>query len=538
MKKPYRFLSIGLVLMAAMIACNFPASPTVLTVTPSISTPLPIPSTAATLAPEAPTPLPPTQTTIPSQTSLPVFETAPCSFPVPNAEDPLCGYLLVPENRARPDSPLIRLAVAVFRSRAASAAAPDPVVHLAGGPGSSSLGVARYLFQQGLGEILERRDFIMFDQRGSGYSRPRLNCPERERLTPSLLDGSLSQAEADQAIVAAFRECHARLAQDGIDLSAYTSADSAADVNDLRLALGYAQLNLYGTSYGSRLALTVMRDFPETVRSAVLDSTYPPQVNLYTPLAGNAQRAFNVLFERCAADPACNAAYPDLRGVFYSLVDRLNTTPEQVSLQVDGVERIVRLDGGRLVDALFVGMYNPVVTASMPRMIFDVRDGEYTLLQRQLSLYYDTSVALGMQMSVQCSEEIPFSPPEEAYTAAQGVQPQIAEFFPASVQSLFTACQDWHPDPLDPIENQPVSSDLPTLILAGEYDPITPPEWGGLAAQTLTHAYAYLFPANGHWVTRSSGCALSMALAFWDNPATAPDSTCAQSIPAMQFDIR
>jgi pimeloyl-ACP methyl ester carboxylesterase len=131
-----------------------------------------------------------------------------------------------------------------------------------------------------------------------------------------------------------------------------------------------------------------------------------------------------------------------------------------------------------------------------------------------------------MQMAVQCAEEFPFSTPEEAYTAAQGVQPQIAAFFPQSVQPLFAACKEWMVTLPDPRENLPVSSDVPTLVLAGEGDPITPPEWGRMVAGDLSHASFHEFPGNGHWVGRSSGCAMQMALAFWENPAADPGSVC------------
>ncbi len=305
-----------------------------------------------------------------------------------------CGYLVVPENRAKPDSALIQLHVAVFQSFA-EGPEPDPVVHLAGGPGSSSLDVVGYLFGQGLDAVLDHRDFIFFDQRGTGYSLPRLDCPERNALTPTLLSGALSDDQEFQAIVDAFHRCRDRLQAQGIDLSAYNSAASAADLNDLRLALGYEQLNLYGDSYGTRLALTVMRDYPGAVRSVVLDSTYPLEVNLYTALAPNAERAFNVLFDDCAADPTCNTSYPNLRAVFYQLVDQLNASPATVPLSVNGNNYQVSLTGDLLIDVLFGGLYNPVVTAYMPKMIYQIQNGEYSILRNRLSLYFDTSSASG-----------------------------------------------------------------------------------------------------------------------------------------------
>jgi pimeloyl-ACP methyl ester carboxylesterase len=382
------------------------------------------------------------------------------------------------------------------------------------------------MFRQGLDAILAQGDFILFDQRGTGYSQPRLDCPERAAVTGVLLERGLIAAGSDQIILDAFRRCRDRLMGQGIDLSAYSSAASAADLNDLRQALGHDKLNLYGVSYGTRLALTLMRDYPQAVRSAVLDSVYPLEVNLYTALAPNADRAFNVFFARCAADAGCNASHPNLRAYFYQLVDQLNANPVSVSLYVGGREQTVRLDGNLLIDVLFVGLYNPAVTASMPQMIYDIPQGNYDILRERLSLYFDTSGALGMQMSVQCAEEFPFNTPEEGFSAAQGVQLQIAAFYPASIQPLFSTCREWMTLAPDPRENSPVSSDIPTLILAGDQDPITPPDWGRMTAQYLSHAYFREFPGHGHWVTRSSGCALSMALAFWNDPSQDPTNTC------------
>jgi pimeloyl-ACP methyl ester carboxylesterase len=179
-----------------------------------------------------------------------------------------------------------------------------------------------------------------------------------------------------------------------------------------------------------------------------------------------------------------------------------------------------------LIDVLFVGLYNPSVTASMPQMIYDISRGDYGILRDRLTLYFDTSSALGMQMSVQCAEEMPFNAPEEAYAAAQGVSPQIAAFYPASVQPLFVACKEWTTAVQDPRENLPVASDIPALVLAGDHDPITPPGWGQLVSQNLSHAYFHEFPGHGHWVTRSSLCALSMALAFWNDPTHDPTYAC------------
>src|SRR5687768_7255667 len=164
-----RYLAFFLILALGIFACNLPTS------APPTLPALPPSSTPETIHPIAPT-------STPVIAYQPIFEPAPCAFAVPSGYSPECGYLLVPENRTRAGSPLVRLHVAIFRNRA-GLTIPDPVVHLAGGPGSSSLQVAGYMFGQGLDAILDQRDFILFDQRGTGYSQPRLDCPERASAT-------------------------------------------------------------------------------------------------------------------------------------------------------------------------------------------------------------------------------------------------------------------------------------------------------------------------------------------------------------------
>ncbi|RPI86654.1 MAG: alpha/beta fold hydrolase [Chloroflexi bacterium] len=457
----------------------------------------------------------------PTAAYQPVFEPASCPNNTFSGYSVDCGYLVVPEDRFRPDSQMIRLAINIYHSWAQKPA-PDPVVHLAGGPGSSSLGTSIYMLSTGFDRILQNRDLIFIDQRGTGYSLPLVDCPEREQIAPVLLEGNMLPDESLTAVIDSFARCRDRLQSGGINLSMYNSAQSAADIADLRRALGYDFINLYGDSYGTRLALTIMRDNPQGIRSVVLDSVYPPQANLYTELARNADRAFRVFFDRCAADSACSSSYPNLEGRFYDLVRRLNETPIIVSTSGHDI----RLTGNLLIDVLFVGLYNRVVMLRMPEMIAQVEAGSYTLLRPRLDLYFDTASALGMQMSVQCREEIPFGTMEEMQAASEGVRAEIAETFAGTAKPLFEFCPNWGVPPAEPVENQSVSSDIPSLILAGEVDPITPPDWGVWAAETLPNSYYYLFPGMGHWVARSSPCAIEMILLFLDNPARAPESGC------------
>ena len=471
----------------------------------------------------------------------PYFEPAQCQFQIPPGQTCECGYLTVPEDRSQPDGPTIRLHVAIFRSYSDNPA-PDPVVYLAGGPGENALEAAPLVFNMRFAPFLANRDLIIFDQRGTGYSEPALDCPEFTDLAYETLDQDLSPEESAALGTEAICSCHDRLVSEGVNLAAYNSAESASDLNDLRLALGYEEWNLLGISYGTRLALTTMRDYPEGIRSVILDSTYPLQISLYAGAPANFDRALTVFFDGCAADPACSEAYPQLETVFYELVDQLNDSPVTFSVTqpLSGETYDVLLNGDGLIGFLFQSLYATEVIPLLPNIIFDTRDGNYDTLALVMGSFLMNIefVTMGMQYSVQCGEEVYFSSPGE-FAAAAEAYPETRDLFDSSPnlgESIFTICEIWGAKEADPIENEPVNSGIPTLVLAGEYDPITPPSWGELAAETLDNSFYCEFPGVGHGASISGEeCPLSIALAFLDDPTTEPDGSCIAEMSGPDF---
>ena len=454
------------------------------------------------------------------------YEAAACQFEIPQGQTVECGYLTVPEDRSQSDGPTIRLHVAIFRTQS-NDPAPHPIVYLAGGPGQDALEGVPLTFNRLIAPFLANRDFIMFDQRGTGFSKPALDCPEYVDLSYATLNQDLKSGQWEALTTEAFLACRDRLVREGINLAAYTSAENGADVNDLRQALGYDEWNLLGISYGTKLALTTMRDFPEGIRSVILDSTYPLQVDLYTALPSNADRAFTVLFDGCAADPTCNAAFPQLETAFFQLVEGLNEThvSHPITHPLTGQSFEALLNGDGLIGILFDSLYDTSIIPLLPRIISGARNGNYTalaLIQGALLIDLDHS-SIGMHFSVQCGEEMHFTTLEEI-AAASKAYPQLRNNFGSTAD--FKICQFWGARKADPIENQPVSSDIPTLVLAGEYDPITPPLWGQLAAENLSSSFSFEFPGVGHGVSTSGACPLQITRAFLDNPTVKPDASC------------
>ena len=500
-------------------------------------------------SPAAPPTPPSTAAAAPSTFSAEVgsLVPGPCAFALPSGieqgEDVECATLTVPERRddtLRADRRVIRLAVAVFRGTEASEPR-DPVIYLSGGPGASALEALRYEMPQAFEAVLAQgHDLVVFDQRGVGRSRPALDCPEADEMALELVDRriegrTVSKDEAQTALVEAFVACGQRLGQ-GADLSAYKNAESARDILDLVRGLGYDQVSLWGGSYGTRLALEVMRQTAETedggrLRSVVLDAVYPPDVDLYAETPANFERALDRLFESCAANPVCNANYPDLGATFFETVDRLNRDPVP-STMTDlrtGDEIPDIIDGDLLTGMVFQFLYSTEVKLLLPDLIYDVSVGDFAMLENFRSglLAQQSFASRGMMFSVQCNEEIAFSSPD-AVRDVEVRYPELSGTFAHGLlgEMAYRVCERWDAGRAAPSANEPVVSDIPTLILTGEFDPITPPAWGRHVAETLTHAYAFEYPGVGHGATAVKGCPQEMFLAFLADPSVAPDDTC------------
>ena len=465
----------------------------------------------------------------PEEETLPQFEFSTYQFVVVPGETVDCGYLTVSELHSEPEGAMIRIPVAIFRSYSDDPA-PDPIIYLAGGPGEHALESMEISFSR-FKPFLADRDLIVFDQRGTGYSEPSLDCPEFINLTYEYLDQSLSPEESGALITDAFASFRHRLVSEGVDLSAYNSAENAADLNDLRIALGYEEWNLYGVSYGTRLAQTAMRDYPEGIRSVILDSTYPLAANLYTEMSANCARAFRVFFDGCAFDPVCTETYPDLEGTFYELVDQLNGSPITIPVThpFTGNSSDMLVDGDELISFLFQSLYSTDLIPVLPKIIYDICDEKYEIFALLMGAFLADakSMSIGMYYSVQCGEEAHFAKPEEYATSSLDYPELQGIFDPSSPEGgICSMCEIWDVEESSPIENEPVVSDIPTLILAGQYDPVTPPAWGQMVAQSLENSFYFEFPGIGHGAAISGKeCPLNITLAFLDDPTAKPDGS-------------
>jgi pimeloyl-ACP methyl ester carboxylesterase len=468
-------------------------------------------------------------------TTVPRFEPGPCRTAIPEGVQAECGDLVVLADRSQPHGPTIRLAVIRLPATGPNPS-PTPVVYLAGGPGQAgSVGLPVFTTAAYPSSGLrENHTLLLLDQRGTGVSEPSLACPEMDAVDAQP-DETASTEETNQRTLAAVAACHSRLLDEGEDLAAYTTAANAADVNDLRLALGVEQFDLFGGSYGTRLALTVLRYYPQAVRSAVLSSVLPPQADLQSGRAQAFHEALETMFITCASDAACNNAFPKLRESFSRAVAQLDAAPATVRVRslAGGQIYPVRIDGQVFARGIYLMLLTSATLPLTPALIDSAAKGEYAALTIPFALIFGLSagVSQGMSNSVNCSDEIPFISEQEFQNAQAQILPELR----AETQQVYdfakSQCAIWNVPQSPARENQPVVSDVPTLILSGQFDPITPGSYGEQAAQTLGRSTAVELLGSFHDPGSTSACAVAIIQRFLQNPTATPDTSCAADAP-------
>jgi pimeloyl-ACP methyl ester carboxylesterase len=462
------------------------------------------------------------------------FEPVACPWKLPDGQvegqTVRCGFAVVPEQHRDPTGPTIRLPVAVFKSASATPA-PDPLVYIEGGPGGAVQDTLTYLLGSDLPTLTANRDLIVYDQRGVGFAQPNLECPEV--TAQDLADAQVEISPDDRAShdIAAIGMCRDRLTKQGINLAAYTSAEGAADLNDIRAVLGYAQLNLLGVSYGTRVALTMIRDFPTAVREAVLDSSVPLQANLVEDDGTNFNRSFNLFFAACAADATCHAKSPTLQADYMATVAQLNAQPitTPVKDEKSGNTVPVVVDGYDLTSLIGEMFYDKTATSIIPQLIAQVRRGDTTLLDLIIRALGITGpdINIGSYYSILCAEEVPFNNRDRANAIVTTLPPDLQPLFAVEIREFFDVCAQWPVAPVNPAETQAVTSDVPALVLSSDNDPATPPDYGKQVAQTLTKGYLITFPGIGHSILANGGdCGLNTITAFVNDPTTQPPTDC------------
>ncbi len=430
-----------------------------------------------------------------------------------------CGVYPVPEDRARPQGRRLGLKVAVVPALARKPR-PDPLFLLAGGPGQAATEAFPELIAQAFERVHRTRDLVLVDQRGTGGSSP-LRCP---MVSP---DAPLAERLASVGFEAGrLRAC---LAGYDADPRLYGTSVAMQDLDEVRAALGYGQIDLWGGSYGTRAALVYVREHGPSVRAVVLDGVAPPTMPISLHFAADAQRAMELLFKACAEESACARAWPELPGRFTRLLDRLDQHPALATVAdpVTGAPTEATVSRDLLAGVLRVALYQPGLPAMLvPLLIARAEAGDYGPLVALATTFDEgarDAMAEGMLLSVLCAEDVPRFTEQELLQSARGtfVGPRVARIF-------LDACAAWPRGEVAPGFAEPVRSQAPVLLLSGELDPVTPPAWAEEAARTLPNARHLVVPGIGHGAS-SVGCVPRLLWEFLEaGSAAGLDGTCVE----------
>lgn len=467
-----------------------------------------------------------------AQNRLPRFEPGECPFPPGEwARDVRleCGRLVVPEVRAHPEGRTLRLAVAILRAKEPSGA--PPLVMLHGGPAGFG-GLRLFTPLAARWPLARHRDIVIYDLRGAGLSEPKL-CPEfYEDAGRALNDRSPEHRR--ERYLASVRTCRAWLKAQGIDPAAYNTATNIADLIDLRRVLGYASWDVYGVSYGALLAQEAMRRDLHGIRSAVLQNppVLGPAYEAEHPLF--LQRTLEHVFAACAAQPLCHTAFPSLEEDFYAVYDEVSKRPLEIQVERSvSPTDTVWLDDDRLLENIREQLDSPQEIARLPLLLHELRRGDRMRAARVLVGSGALSPWQVLGHLVFCYDYDPAYP-----TAAASVRAKVRPPFRThALDDLRWDCKLWQDRFADPSEHAPVQSDIPTLLLTGEFDWNTPTEGARRIAATLKRSYLYEIPGERHG-QRPEGCHESILLQFLENPTRQPDASCIATVPRIAFETK
>ncbi len=303
----------------------------------------------------------------------------------------------------------------------------------------------------------------------------------------------------------------------------------------------YQQVNLFGESYGTYLALTYMKEYGTEghVRSAVLAGVDPPQADLFAERGPNAQRAWEAIFAACKADSACNTAYPDLETRFYKLLERLDVSPVTVQAlnPLEGRQQPVVVNSFRLLETVYRSSYQSDWISKLPKTLADMEHEDYALVASALANVFQTAVSVdvGVYYAVLCSDEASDTYLNAVQARNAKMPSPMKAYFDNTAEAMLKVCNGWPTAPANPSQNQAVVSDIPTLLLSGSFDPVTSPAWARQAAETLGKGYAYEFP-EAHNILASSSCAQTITAEFVKNPVE-PQRRCLGDSASPDFSV-
>jgi pimeloyl-ACP methyl ester carboxylesterase len=441
-----------------------------------------------------------------------------------------CGTFEVFENRQSQSGRKIALKIIVFPATGKDKA-PDPLFYIPGGPGSSATEDAPFVAPE-FAKIREHRDLVFVDQRGTGGSHP-LNCDLFKPGEPSSYLGDYFPLDE-------VRKCREQL-EPKADLELYTTPIAMNDLDDVRSALGYTRINIIGGSYGTRAAQVYLKLHPDRVRAVVLHGVSPTNQFMPRDFPQHTQRALEGVIAECAADDACHVAFPNLDSEVKSVLARLIRGPVEVEIKSQRASESVRVSLSRdlVAEAIRYMLYQPGAASRIPLFIHLAAQGKFTPLAEAALSYRQEIVATGsngMYLSVTCAEDLPAIKPGEG--ERNGVNTFLGDY---RLRQQRAACALWRRAKIPNNYAEPTRSEVPVLILTGQWDPVTPPVYGETVAKYLPHSLHVIVPHGGHGFNGLNGleCIDNLIVTFVNTGTTEGlDTSCVNSIVRKGFVLK
>ena len=351
-------------------------------------------------------------------------------------------------------------------------------------------------FALGFPQLRENRDFVFVDQRGTGSSHP-LDCKFYNPDDPQSYLGYFFPLED-------VRKCRAEL-ETKADLKLYTTTIAMDDIDEVRAALGYEQINLFGGSYGTRAALTYLNRHPKRVRTATLQGVAPTNQFMPGDFPVANERALQGVIAECAADEACNKAFPNLKDETKSLLAQLIKGPVEVEVQIPNstTRAKVKLSRDLAAEAIRYMLYGVPTASRVPLTIHTAAQGNFAPLALAALRYRRNLVGTGsngMYLSITCAEDLPGIKPGEGEKLAENTF--LGDY---RLRQQREACELWPRAEIEKDYSKPVRADRPVLILTGEWDPVTPPANGDAVAKTLPNSIHIVVPSGAHGLNGLEG---------------------------------
>ncbi len=430
-----------------------------------------------------------------------------------------CGTLKVPENYQQPDGKHIDVNFVVVPAIDRSQN-KEPLMFLAGGPGQAAAEISAGI-RQAFTEVRKTRDLIMVDQRGTGKSSP-LQCEDDASIDPyGVIPEDFNVDDV--------KEC---LAQYDVDLSQFNTENAVRDFDAVRQALGHDKITIYGGSYGTRSGLTYMRMFPQSLSAVVLDSVGPIEVPI-GPFGQSAARSFDLLLEHCQQEPSCQKAFPNLRKEFDAVMERLNSESVEVDIvhPTLGTKTQLKMSPIKFLSTIRMQLYSVDMRNLVPLVIHQAYLGNYLpIAGLSATLNSGSGMYIGLLFNIVCNEDVPRVSEDLWAKDADNSFGKDASHFAWKL-----ACPLW--PKYQPSEEfyQPVTADIPTLIISGDVDPVTPPSNGDYADKSLPNSKHLVLPHSGH-TPGPTTCAIHIIDEFLDkkNPNDL-DESCLDDIPKESF---